>query len=89
MMKLMVGYFVKNIHKVMNAHILVVCFGLEEINVMVTLKMILWIFIYNLINVCSTSMQENYVLEEEVKIFNFFHRGLHGKRLVNIASLGY
>jgi hypothetical protein len=34
------------------------------------------------------SCKKNYVLEE-VKISNFFHRGLHGKRFIDIFSMGY
>jgi hypothetical protein len=70
-------------------HFCCVCFGLAGVDVMVTLKVLLWIFLCNLIDVCSINMQESYALEKEVKISNFFHKGLHGKGLVNIASLGY
>jgi len=61
-----------------------VCFGLEEIDVMVTLKVLLWIFLCNLIDVCSTSMQESYALEEEVKISKFFTRDYIGEGLLTL-----
>jgi hypothetical protein len=37
-------------------HSCCVCFGLVRIDVMVTLKVLLWIFLCNLIDVCSTIM---------------------------------
>jgi hypothetical protein len=56
-----------------HTHSCCVCFGLVGIDVMVTLKVLLWIFLCNLIDVCSTNMQESYALEEEVKISRSFH----------------
>ncbi len=50
---------------------------------MVTLKLLLWIFLCNLIDVCSINMQESYALEEEVKISKKFHMGLHGRRFID------
>ncbi len=37
-------------------HSCCVCFGLARTNVMVTLKVLLWIFLCNIIDVCFTSM---------------------------------
>ncbi len=44
-----------------HTHSCCVCFGLA--NVMVTLKVLSWIFLCNIIYVCSANMQKNYVLE--------------------------
>lgn len=37
-------------------HSYCVCFGLARIDVMIILKMLLWIFLCNFIDVCFTSM---------------------------------
>jgi hypothetical protein len=90
MMKLMVEYFVRNTQQGHECtHSCCVCFGLVGTNVMVTLKVLLWIFLCNLLDVCSTSMQESYALEKEVKISNFFPKGLHGRGFLNSVFLGY
>jgi hypothetical protein len=65
-------------------HSCCVCFGLVGTNVMVTLKVLLWIFLCDLLDVCSTSMQESYALERRLKFPNFFTRDYMGKGLLTL-----